>query len=192
MRFWIQSLRARKLGDVGRAEQLEREAEAEGFAEGSRLRAYRTVAQAGLLREAGQLPRAEREYRRALEEDPEQAEALYGLAAVHIQRNRSEAADSTLARLVHLHPEHAEGWSLLGLLRSRTGDMAGARQAFARALDASPYFSAALGNAGLLAVEAGDRSAARDLLDRLRAISPLGTTTEERALLKALGRAGES
>ena len=192
MRFWIQSLRARKLGDVGRAEQLEREAEAEGFAEGSRLRAYRTVAQAGLLREAGQLPRAEREYRRALEEDPEQAEALYGLAAVHIQRNRSEAADSTLARLVHLHPEHAEGWSLLGLLRSRTGDMAGARQAFARALDASPYFSAALGNAGLLAVEAGDRTAARDLLDRLRAISPLGTTTEERALLKALGRAGES
>ncbi len=60
------------------------------------------------------------------------------------------------------------------------------RQAFLRALEVDPYFPEALANAGLAAAGAGDYAATRGFLERLRAISPLGVTPEERALHGAL------
>jgi len=186
MRLWVQSLHARERGAEAQAERLEREAEAAGFGEGRRLRLYRIVGQATSHREAGRLDRAERGYRRALAEDAELADALFGLAAVHTQRGRLDDAISTLGRLVHLHPGDAPAWNLLGVLQGRAGDAAGARVSFDRAVEASPYFTGALANAGLRAAERGDARRARELLARLQAISPLATYEEERALAEAL------
>jgi len=186
MRLWVQSLRARERGAEAQAERLEREAEAAGFGEGRRLRLYRIVGQGTSQREAGRLDRAEREYRRALAEDAELADALFGLAAVHAQRGRLDNAISTLDRLVHLHPGDAAAWNLLGVLQGQAGDATGARVSFDRAVEASPYFTGALANAGLLAAEQGDAHRARELLARLQAVSPLTTYDEERALAEAL------
>jgi spermidine synthase len=186
MRLWVQSLRARERGAEAQAERLEREAEAAGFGEGRRLRLYRIVGRGTSQREAGRFDRAEREYRRALAEDAELADALFGLAAVHAQRGHLDNAISTLERLVHLHPGDAAAWNLLGVLQGQAGDAAGARMSFDRAVEASPYFTGALANAGLLAAEQGDARRARELLARLQAISPLATYDEERALAEAL------
>ncbi len=91
-----------------------------------------------------------------------------------------------LERLLELHPGDPEAWNQRGTMLYEAGDQKGARRAFQRALDGDPYLAPALGNAGLLALDAGEGSTARALLERLRAISPLGPTPEERALAEAL------
>ena len=50
------------------------------------------------------------------------------------------------------------------------------------------YYPEALANAGLMAAARGDMEEARRMLERLRAISPLGPSPEEQALLEALAK----
>ncbi len=69
---------------------------------------------------------------------------------------------------------------------AREGQKEKARRAIERALTANPYDIRSLANAGLIASETGDRAAARAMLARIRAISPLGRSREEVALMNAI------
>ena len=188
--LWPQSRVAREAGRTATADTLLRLAEDAGMALARDERIARLVALASADLSAGRIDAADRGLRRAIAEDPHQRDARFGLAALSLERGEFERARTELAQLLDRHPRDAEGWNLLGVALSRSGSAIDASKAFARALQADPFLPEAMANAGLLAAEAGNPALARELLDRLRAISPLGTTPEERALREALEQAG--
>jgi Flp pilus assembly protein TadD len=141
---------------------------------------------------AGRSAEAAGRFRAVLDEDPDQSQARFGLAAVAAQRGDWDAARSELTSLLAVDPRHAEGWNLLGVVEGRREDPAAAWAAFERALTADPFFPEALANAGLLALERGDREAARRLLGRLRDATGGAPTREERALADALARTADT
>lgn len=59
---------------------------------------------------AGRTSQAERAFRDALEEDPEDADALGGLGLVHLRAGRFASAEQALGRAVQLAPERAGDW----------------------------------------------------------------------------------
>jgi len=184
--LWIESLALRKRGEAERADGLEALAETAQLALARQARLERSLRATGELFDAGRTDAARQGFHTALEEDPDAALALLGLARIALLEGDLEKAQETLERLVVSHPRHAEGWNTLGMVRSRRHDDAAAAQAFARALEANPSLPQALANAGLLAVRAGDRRRAEQMLARLRELSPLGRSAEERALAHAL------
>jgi Flp pilus assembly protein TadD len=184
--LWIESRVARAAGQDARADRIERLAEEAGLALARDERIGRTVARGYGHANEGRWTEAQREFRRALAERPDRRDARYGLAFVRLQRGDASGSARDLEGLVASRGADAEAWNLLALARDRVGDRAGARSALERALDADPFLPAALANAGLLAAEAGDDATARAMLRRLRALSPLGRTPEERALAAAL------
>ncbi len=217
MLLWIESRHARAAGDESRADGREALAEEAGLALARRERIERRAARGQrALSEAQRLAAraqralserrfdaaqrdralsekqfdgAERDFHAALREDPVQHEARFGLAASAFERGDSTNAELQLRRLLAAHPGHAEAWNLLGAVRGRAGDLRSARSAFTRALQVDPFYPGALANAGLVAVAVGDQLVARRMLGRLRAISPLGISPEERDLADALRQA---
>jgi Flp pilus assembly protein TadD len=80
---------------------------------------------------------AEAAYRRALELDPSQPDALAGAAEL-VGNPSADVSDAEAAawreRLAELQPEDAANWLALARLRELTGDAGAAEQAAARAL----------------------------------------------------------
>jgi spermidine synthase/Flp pilus assembly protein TadD len=181
--LWIGSLGARAAGNAPRADRLEALAEESGLGLARRARTQRAVGEGRAAFREGGLPRAEALFRRALDRDPSEPTARFGLAAIAAGRAEPDAARSHLERLLAGHPDHAEGWNLLGALERRAGRPEAAARAFAAALEADPFFPEALANAGLVAVELGDEERAHTLLARLRA---LGGGAEAAAVERAL------
>lgn len=186
--LWLKSRRARSEGDAQRADGLEEMAVAAQLALARQSRLERVVESGRVAFHQRQLPVAQEAFERALREDPDNATALFGLAAIRMQVGNLTAAEELLQRLLAAHGQHAEGWNALAAVRSRQGDLLGARQAAEAALVADPYFPEALANAGLLAVEAGDLVAARNDLEQLRAIGIGVPSPEEKALRRTLDR----
>jgi len=92
------------------------------------------VRRAFAAHKSGQLDDAERAYRRALEYDPGQFDALHMLGALAVQRGRYQAAAETLARAVLIRPRHALAQFNLGVAELRCSRHAEALEAFDRAL----------------------------------------------------------
>jgi len=184
--LWLESLEARAAGDQGRADRREALAEAAGFSPARRAAAVRRVLQGYRELDEGRLDEAAAALRAALELDAEQRDARIALAGIAIQRGALEEGRRGLERLVEERPEDAAAQNELGAVLHRIGDRKGGRQAIEAALRANPYYPEALANAGLMAAESGDMDETRRMLERLRAISPLGSSPEEQALLEAL------
>jgi len=87
--------------------------------------------------QAGRLDAAEGLYRKVLDIDSEQADALHLLGLVLIQRHDPAAAE-TIARAAALRPDDAEIQCNLGLARRIAGDLPGEAEAFAHAAAAEP------------------------------------------------------
>ena len=81
---------------------------------------------------------AEKHGRRALELDPESAEAFEALGTVALFRNELEASESALQRAVRLNPNYVNGWTKLGWLRERQGRLDEALAYYRRARDLDP------------------------------------------------------
>lgn len=90
------------------------------------------------LRRAGRLAEAEAEYERALERNPQRAEALLSLAALLMLRQQAARAQMLLLRCCARAPERAEAWDALGLSLMMTGDVPAAESAFAEAQRLAP------------------------------------------------------
>jgi Tfp pilus assembly protein PilF len=70
-------------------------------------------------REAGDLPRAERAYARAVELRADYADAHLGLARVYEARGEPQAADWHAQRFLQLAPNSPDGPALLAAMRRR-------------------------------------------------------------------------
>jgi spermidine synthase len=186
-RAWLEARAARESGDRARADALDAAAAAAGLAGPvARDRAQVLVERAYRAFAQGSMPAAERDLREALQLDPDQRDARFGLAGVAMRGGDLAAAIAELRELLARFPADAGAWNELSGALARAGDRAGARRAAEQALDANPFYPEALANAGLLAAAAGDREAAERMLARLRELTALGPSPERHALEQAL------
>ncbi len=120
-------------------------------------------------------------YRRALELDPDFAEAWARLAHAYITRAWSGQdpplwADSALAaarRALELDPESAEAYTQIGNVRGTGGDdLEGALEAYQKALELEPSHGVAANNLVATLVLRGRLADALRWLDRARRLSP--------------------
>jgi tetratricopeptide (TPR) repeat protein len=91
-------------------------------------------------------------FRRALQDDPEGAEALYGLGSVYLQQQKLKAARDSFERVVKLQASYPgtipNAWNNLGILSVREGNTAAAIEFFQRALQIDQAHLIALLNLG--------------------------------------------
>ena len=104
---------------------------------------------------------AERHYRKAVEKNPDDAEAWLGLAASYDQLGRFDHADRAYQRLTALTGQSAILLNNLGYSYYLRGDTARARQKLAEAKRLSPANATIDGNLTLLAQDTRLASAAR-------------------------------
>ena len=91
-------------------------------------------------------------FQRALQDDPESAEALYGLGSVYLQQQRLKEARDSFERTLKLQTSYPgtipNAWNNLGLLSARVGNTTAATEFFQRALQIDPAHLIALLNLG--------------------------------------------
>jgi spermidine synthase len=190
--LWLEALEARSAGKTKRADSRESLAVAAGFNEAQRVRANRLVAGANYSLGAGKIEAAERAYREALEVDPRNRNARFGLAGLEMSRSAIDRAIQELRNLLEQYPEDPQALNELASALYQRGDVDAARQRIDQALLENPYYPEALANAGLMALQSGDTARSTAMLARMRALSPLGASKPEEALAAALSEAGEN
>jgi len=91
-------------------------------------------------------------FRRALQDDPASAEALYGLGSVYLQQQKLPEARESFERVLKLQASYPgtfpNAWNNLGILSAREGNTAEAIEFFQRALQIDPAHLIALLNLG--------------------------------------------
>ncbi len=137
---------------------------------------------------------AEKEFRQALDADPQNSDALYGLGWTFHKAGDRDAARDAFAQFVRLHPELPAGYRGLGSVLAGEGNLAGARDALSKALERAPQDAGA--NQSLALVDLAEGKAA-DSLARLDVLAQAGVQTSElsqarAAALVQLGRTQEA
>lgn len=188
MLFWLESLEMRAAGDESTANTLEGLAVDLGLDTARRARLSRLVAAAHLDHQAGHIDDAFDGFNAAILHDPIERYALFGRAGIAIQRGELDAAITDLELIVTHWPDDVRAWNELAGAFSASRDFANAQHALDRAMIADPYDIRALANAGLIALELRQPDLAVELLSRIRAVSPLGQSTQEIVLARAIER----
>jgi Tfp pilus assembly protein PilF/peroxiredoxin len=115
-------------------------------------------------------------FRLALGDDPESAEAYYGLGSVHLKQQNAGAAREAFQRAVKLRANYPDtlpnSWNNLGILAARQGQPAEALEDFQEALRINPHHLIALENLGNVYRQEGRWQEARRALERALAVNP--------------------
>jgi tetratricopeptide (TPR) repeat protein/peroxiredoxin len=102
--------------------------------------------------QSGYYEQAQVSFRRALDDNPESAEALYGLGSVSLHENQTAEARVHFERAIKSRAAYPgtlpNAWNNLGLLATREGEIAEAIPRFQEALRLSPDHLVALKNLG--------------------------------------------
>jgi predicted TPR repeat methyltransferase len=98
----------------------------------------------------GQLTEAEALYRKVLELDPDQPDALHYSGLLAHQQGRSDQAFELITRSLHLAPNQPDWHSNLGILLQDQGRLQEAIAAYRRALELEPAHANAHNNIGVL------------------------------------------
>jgi len=124
----------------------------------------------------GYLEQAGASFKMALRDDPESAEALYGVGSVYLEQGKLGEARQSFERAVQMRAKYpdtlARAWNNLGLLAGREGHTGEAIENFQEALRLSPGYGIALNNLGS-AYRAEKRwDDARAIYERLLQLGP--------------------
>jgi tetratricopeptide (TPR) repeat protein len=98
----------------------------------------RTLLKGLELQRSGRVEEAERAYRQALQEHPENADALHLLGTLYANQGHLEEARDCLARAVVTRASLASAWFELGNVQRDLGEFEAAIEAFAKALKHHP------------------------------------------------------
>ena len=124
----------------------------------------------------GYLEQAEASFRLALRDDPENAEALYGLGSVYLKQEKGGEARQSFERAIKLRASYpdtlANAWNNLGLLATREGRTDEAIPYFQEALKLNPDHLIALENLGNAYRQQRNWDEARKALERAVAVGP--------------------
>jgi len=115
-------------------------------------------------------------FRRALQDDPASAEALYGLGSVYLQQGALKEARESFERVLKLDSSYPgtipNAWNNLGILSVREGDGGAAIEYFQRALQIAPAHLMALLNLGNAYRQQKEWAGAKKTLLRAFAVAP--------------------
>jgi tetratricopeptide (TPR) repeat protein/peroxiredoxin len=119
---------------------------------------------------------AEASFRRALDDDPASAEALYGLGSVYLKQQKPEEARQIFEHATQAKASYPDtlpnAWNNLGLLAARQGDTSDAIQYFQQALRKNPDHLIVLNNLGNAYRQQKQWGEARKVLERAVHVSP--------------------
>ena len=121
---------------------------------------------------AGQLERAERLYRRVLDQTPQHGDALFMLSALAVQSGRREQAAALLERAIRVDPSNAFYFSSLGDVYRSLGRRREAAPMLLMAIARKPDFAEAVASLALTFEEQGYLDAAAACYERARALDP--------------------
>jgi tetratricopeptide (TPR) repeat protein len=143
--------------------------------------------------EAGDLDRAEAEFRGLLAEAPGYPRASYNLGLIALRRGRSDEAAAAFRQVLAV-AESSGARAHLGILALRAGDLEEATRQFDEALRIDPHQQESLVNRSSIALSRGAWSDALDLADRALAGDPgiLEAAYNRAVALAALGRREEA
>jgi len=112
------------------------------------------------LANAGRDAEAEPAFRRALADDPRNADALANLSVLAFKRQDLRGAEAAALRTLAVDPRHGMALQVLGSSRMMLGDTAGGLEAFERAVAADPDDAARRFNLGVAYAAVGRRAEA--------------------------------
>ncbi|MCH7894747.1 MAG: tetratricopeptide repeat protein, partial [Proteobacteria bacterium] len=127
---------------------------------------------AALLGASGKTDSALLHIWRALEQAPEDLEALLTLASLQRRAGELDAAEATLRHALALHPQAAAVHSNLANLLLAMGQSKQAIAEFEKALSCQPDFPDALFNLGVTLMQTGDYAGAVENLVRCLSVAP--------------------
>lgn len=116
--------------------------------------------------EAGRIEDAIAEHEKALELDPELAQAHANLIILCAKTQQPEKAEEHYRAAIRLNPHQADAHYNYGVLLTERGRLAEAEQAFRRALEASPFHAEAYNNLGSLLERQGRLDEALDYFEK--------------------------
>ena len=126
--------------------------------------------------ERGYFEQAEAFFQQGAKEDPDSAEALYGLGSAYLEQQKTNEARECFQRVLQLHASYPgtlpNSWNNLGILAAREGNFDLAIQYFQRALQIDPEHSIALQNLGSAYRQKKDWPQAKRALERALALNP--------------------
>jgi len=126
--------------------------------------------------ERGYFEQAETFFEQAFKDDPQSAEALYGLGSAYLQQQKSNPARECFERVLQLQASYPgtlpNAWNNLGILAAREGDTDLAIEHFERALQIDPDHSVALQNLGSAYRQKKDWPQAKRALEKALALNP--------------------
>jgi len=124
----------------------------------------------------GYLEQAEAYFHLAEKEDPDGADALYGLGSVYLKQQKNKEAREYLQRAVKSQANYPgmmpNAWNNLGIVAAREGHANEAIEYFLNALELSPEHVVALGNLGSVYRQKQDWENARAVLERALRVGP--------------------
>jgi tetratricopeptide (TPR) repeat protein len=126
--------------------------------------------------ERGYYEQAQAFFEQALRDDPQSAEAYYGLGSAYLQLQKTDEARQCFLRALQLRPSYPgtlpNAWNNLGILSARAGNLDEAVQQFQRALQIDPQHAIALQNLGSAYRQEKNWRAAKEALERSLALNP--------------------
>lgn len=122
--------------------------------------------------DAGDLLTAERAFRSAVDADPGNVDALYGMGWTWHLAGQGDAARGVFEKIVALNPASPLGYKGLGSVALADGNLPEARSRFKAALDRAPDDIAILHSLALLELSAKDGAAALAAIDGLLVREP--------------------
>lgn len=129
-----------------------------------------TAAQAALAQE--DLATAEREYRAAVEADPQSAKARAGLGTVLVRAGKLQDAESAFLASLKLNPKQADVHANLGVVYYQQGEMPAAAASFEEALRQNANDAATLYLLAAVRLQQKDLAAAESLLKKAQSLDP--------------------
>ncbi|MGO9922523.1 MAG: tetratricopeptide repeat-containing sulfotransferase family protein [Isosphaeraceae bacterium] len=121
---------------------------------------------------AGNLSQAEQLYRRVLDIDPDQVDALHLLGLTSASLGRSEQAVEFLGRAVHVRPDFAEAQNSLGTLLEKQGKLEDAARCYRQALALRPELAHVHNNLGQVLALEGRLTEARACFEQALRLQP--------------------
>jgi len=122
------------------------------------------VANGQLWESSGDLTKAMESYTRALESEPNDAQALSSVARLNFRQGKFQKANEYYNRALANSPNDAELHNDIGLTRSKLNDARGSVASFEKALELAPGTSRYANNLATVHFEAGDPATAYQVL----------------------------
>ncbi|HKT70581.1 MAG TPA: tetratricopeptide repeat protein, partial [Terriglobales bacterium] len=124
----------------------------------------------------GYFDQAQAFFQLALRDDPESAEALYGLGSAYLKKEQPQEARQSFERAIKLPAAYPDtlpkAWNNLGLLAAQEGRTAEAIQLFQQALRLNPDYVVALENLGNAYRQQRQWDQARAAFERALTVNP--------------------